>query len=299
MTRTFCKEMKTLLTFIPFFVFSVSCLASANLRIKGSDTLGAKMVPQLVEAYRELHPAMKFEIAAEGSSSCFEALWNASCDIGMASRPVSEEEAKRFITSRLVLKDHVVAHDMIVVIVNADNLVKNLSLKEVEQVFTGDIDTWNQLGGRGQIVAITRNASSGTYKTFQKLAMDGREYGKRTQKLAGGESLPAEVSKNANAIGYCGLSYATKEGIRAVPIDGVKPSVKRVRDYPVSRDLFFYTVGDISPEVKKFIEWVQNSKKARGIIERVGFIPLQPHNQEAEQGGAEQPATRSESKRFP
>ena len=72
------------------------------------------------------------------------------------------------------------------------------------------------------------------------------------------------------------------KGIRAVMINGMEPSVKRVHDCPLSRDLFFYTVGNMTPEVKQFIEWVQSSKEARGIIKRVGFIPVQPQDPNAE-----------------
>ena len=94
--------------------------------------------------------------------------------------------------------------------------------------------------------------------------------------MAGGESLPGEVSKDANAISYCGLAYIHKNGIRALTIDGVSPSQKQTHDYPLTRNLYFYTVGEMKPEVSNFIHWVKTSKEARKVIEKVGFIPVQP-----------------------
>lgn len=274
----------------------VSPLAWADLTIKGSDTLGAKMVPQLAEAYQKLHPAIGFEIAAEGSSSCFKNLLAGSCDIGMASRPVLESELKEFKAGDLTLKKHVVAYDMIAVVVNDKNPVKTLTLKQVEQIFTGEITSWKGLGGEGEINVYTRNTSSGTYKTFQKLAMSGRNYGEDTQKVAGSFHPCDSIAPDSQSIGYCGLAYTKVKGIKPLKIDGVEPAVKRVHHYPLSRDLFFYTVGNMTPEIENFIGWVQGAKEAHAIIERVGFIPTQPQNPAAEQDGGGQAATRAELK---
>ncbi len=256
-------------------VFGPTYLALAEIKMKGSDILGAKMVPQLVELYQTLHPTIKFEITAEGSSLCFKALLDSSCDIGMASRPVQDDELEQFKTSGLLLKEHVVGHEIISVIVNAKNPIKELTLKQVEQIFTGETETWDELGGQGRMIVFTRNTTSSTHKTFQGLAMNGRNYGEKTVKLAGGESLPAEVSRITNAIGYSGLAYAKKDGIQAVAINGIEPSVANVNKYPISRNLSFYTVGEMKPEVRDFVRWVRNAEEAHSVIEQVGFIPLQ------------------------
>ncbi|MBT3540554.1 MAG: phosphate-binding protein, partial [Opitutae bacterium] len=52
-----------------FFSFSILINAQDKLVIKGSDTLGAKMIPKIAEAYENKNPGSKFEIAAEGSST--------------------------------------------------------------------------------------------------------------------------------------------------------------------------------------------------------------------------------------
>jgi len=69
-----------------------------TISIKGSDTLGAKLVPQLAESFKAKHPGVKFEIAAEGSSTAFPALANGTAQIGMSSRKAKSEEitAARF-----------------------------------------------------------------------------------------------------------------------------------------------------------------------------------------------------------
>src|SRR3954453_23463021 len=75
-------------------IAALSVSASADsLVIKGSDTLGAKLVPQLAEQFKSQHPGTEFNIAAEGSATGFAALIDNTAQIGMASRPAKPEEA--------------------------------------------------------------------------------------------------------------------------------------------------------------------------------------------------------------
>ncbi len=95
----------------------LSVTASAQkIVIKGSDTLGAKMVPQLAEAYKAGGEKASFEIAAEGSSQAFSALLAKAADIGMSSRDAKDEEKNDFIARGRKLVEHVAAFDMIAVI---------------------------------------------------------------------------------------------------------------------------------------------------------------------------------------
>ena len=187
---------------------SVSAVAEDKIVIKGSDTLGAKMVPQQAEAYKEAGNEVSFEIAAEGSSSAFTNLLAGTADIGMSSRNIKDSEKESFTAKGKEIEEHVAGYDMIAVIVNSANGVEDLTLEQIEGIFTGDITDWSEVGGQaGKISAYTRNTSSGTYKSFQEMAMQKRDYGADTQKMAGNEQIAAEVAKNPNGIGYVGLAY--------------------------------------------------------------------------------------------
>ena len=253
---------------------ALAVTAQTKLIIKGSDTLGAKMVPQLAEAYKAEGNSADFEIAAEGSSSAFTALLAGTAEIGMSSRDVKDKEKNEFTAKGEELVEHVAAFDMISVVVNKKNSVRGLTLEQVEGIFTGDITDWSQVGGAaGPISAYTRNTSSGTYKSFQQLAMNNRDYSESTQKMAGNQQIVEEVSKNSNGIGYVGLAYAKAEGLRSIKIEGVAAKPSKVEDYPLARKLYYYTVGEPTGEVKKFIDWATTSEKAKEVITQVKFIP--------------------------
>lgn len=257
----------------------ISALTAARgdaIVIKGSDTLGAKLVPQLAEQFKAQHPGTTFDIAAEGSATGFAALIDKTAAIGMASRPAKPEEIANGKAKGVDLKETIVAYDGIAVIVNTANSIKGLTKKQVEQIFTGEITDWSAVGGSGGKISVyTRNTSSGTYAEFKELAMKKRDYAPDSQKLAGNEQIAQEVGKNPNGVGYVGLAYTKASGIRVVPIDGASPSKGSVlaRSYPYARPTFFYTNGEPTGVVKEFIDFTVGPEGQK-IVEQVGFVPI-------------------------
>jgi phosphate transport system substrate-binding protein len=257
-------------------VFAFSAVQAERIVIKGSDTLGAKLVPQLAEQFKTQHPDATFDIAAEGSTTGFAALIDGTAQIGMASRPAKPEEIVGATAKGVTLKETIVAYDGVAVIVNAANPIKNLTKKQVEQIFTGEVADWSAVGGAGGAISVyTRNTSSGTYSEFKELAMKKRDYAPSAQKMAGNEQIAAEVGKNPNGIGYVGLAYTKAQGIKVVSIDGAMPSVEGVQEksYPYARPTFFYTNGGPAGLVKAFIDFTL-SPAGQKIVESVGFVPI-------------------------
>src|SRR4051794_24871749 len=247
-----------------------------KLVIKGSDTLGAKLVPQLAEQFKAQNPGTTFDIAAEGSTTGIAAITDGTAQIGMSSRRAKPAEVGAASGKGVNMKPTIVAYDGIAVIVNAKNPVTALTKKQVEQIFTGEVTDWSAVGGSGGKISIyTRNTSSGTYSDFKELAMKKRDYAGGSQKMAGNEQIASEVGKSANGIGYVGLAYDKAPGIKALPIDGVLPSVQTVqgKSYPYARPTFYYTNGDPSGLAKQFLDFTI-SAAGQKIVQQVGFVPI-------------------------
>ncbi|PTY05476.1 phosphate-binding protein [Opitutaceae bacterium EW11] len=267
--------MKKALLTLTLALAAVSAAQAGKLVIKGSDTIGAKLVPMLAEDYKAQNPGTTFEIAAEGSTTGISAIIDGTADIGMASRPVKQLEVSSAAAKGVSMKPTIIAYDGIGVIVNAGNSVTSLTRKQVEQIFTGDITDWSALGGSpGKISVYTRNTSSGTYSEFKELAMKKRDYAKSSQKLAGNEQIASEVAKNPNGVGYVGLAYLNIPGIKVAAIDGAAPTVESVqaKKYPYARPLFYYTNGEPTGEAAKFVEFTL-SKQGQDTVGKVGFVP--------------------------
>ena len=183
---------------------ALALLGSSNtahaerLVIKGSDTLGAKLVPQLAEQFKAEHPDATFDIAAEGSTTGIAALIDGTAQIGMSSREAKPAEISAGKAKGVTLKETIVAYDGLGVIVNSNNPISNLTKKQVEQIFTGEVTDWSAVGGKSGTISIyTRNTSSGTFSDWKELAMKKRDYaaertkdgGKRTNRGGSGQEF--------------------------------------------------------------------------------------------------------------
>ena len=268
--------MKKSLLFLASFLAVAGLVRAEKLVIKGSDTLGAKLVPMLSEEYKAKNPRTSFEIAAEGSTTGIAAITDGTAQIGMSSRRAKPTEMSAASAKGVTMKPLIVCYDGMAVIVNENNPVDTLTARQVEQIFTGDMTDWSAVGGTpGKFSIYTRNTSSGTYQDWKDLAMKRRDYASSSQKMAGNEQIASEVAKNPNGIGYVGLAYIKAPGIKVVSIAGTMPSKETVvsKKYPYARPNFYYTNGEPSGEAAKFIEFTL-SDEGQKIVEQVGFVPV-------------------------
>ena len=211
------KSLRNLVTFAAALTIGASLNATETIVIKGSDTLGAKMVPQIAEAFKAKMSKegveVAFEIAAEGSSTGVASVIDGTAEIGMSSRDPKEKEIAKAKSKGVDMHTITVAKDGIALIVNEASPLEGIALEEIELIFSGDVTDWSGITAQtGSISAYTRNTSSGTYAVFQKMAMNSRDYGSDTQKMAGNEQIASEVASNPNGIGYVGLAYISTPG---------------------------------------------------------------------------------------
>lgn len=257
-------------------VLTLTLHAEEKLTIKGSNTMGAKLIPRLSEAYRASGKKVKFAISAEGSSLAFPAMLDGKADIGMSSRKITAEESAMFRSKGAGVSQTVLCMDGIAVIVNAANPIKSLTKAQVRQILSGEITDWKSVGATpGAISVFTRNASSGTYRELQRLAMSFQSYTPRARKMAGNEQIAAQVAKNPNGIGYVSLAFSHHVGTKTLPVDGFLPDEKAVRSlkYPYSRQAYLYTTKSASAAAKDFVAFCTSPTAVR-VIREVGFVPV-------------------------
>ncbi|GAB1489287.1 phosphate ABC transporter substrate-binding protein [Opitutaceae bacterium] len=257
-------------------VLTGGAIQAQTLVIKGSDTLGAKLVPTLAEEFKARNPAVSFEIAAEGSTTGISAIIDGTAGIGMSSREARATEVSAAAAKGVKMTSHVVSYDGLAVIVNESSPLAGLTARQVEQIFTGDVTDWSAVGGSvGAISIYTRNTSSGTYTDFKDLAMKRRDYARSSQKMAGNEQIAAEVARNPSGIGYVGLAYTGAPGIKVLAINGTTPSKQAVQEkkYPYARPNFYYTNGDPTGVAGEFLAFTL-SDAGQKIVEQVGFVPV-------------------------
>ena len=129
------------------------------------------------------------------------------------------------------------------------------------------------------IVAYGRENNSGTYMYFKEHVLNEADFAPHVQTLPGTAAVVNAVSKDPRSIGYGGIAYS--KGVRSLKVKkdaaslAVEPTMDNVVKgvYPISRSLFFYTVGEPQGAIKHFIDWVKGPDGQK-VCGDVGYYPL-------------------------
>ncbi len=249
-----------------------------SISVKGSDTV-LPLAQAEAEEFMNASAGKSVSVTGGGSGVGIAALIDGQVDIATASREITDNEIQNAKKNGVNPVAKTIAYDGITVVANPSNPVSNLTFAQLRGIYNGSISNWKDVGGEDKPIAvISRDSSSGTYKDFQTMAMNGDNYRPDvlTQSATGG--IVREVSQNPNAIGYIGFAYLDKS-IKALSLDkgngSVSPTPETILSgaYPLSRDLLFYTNGEPTGLTKEFIDFVL-SAKGQSIVSEVGYIPL-------------------------
>ncbi len=254
-------------------ITSGSAYAGKKLTIQGSDTL-LEMVTAEAAAYMKKKNEATIQVTGGGSGTGIAAIINGSTDVANASRPMKKKERKKIEKRGTKVFEVAIALDGISLYMHPENPVSDLSTDQLKDIYTGKINNWKEVGGSdAKIIRYSRENSSGTYAFFKKHVLKKQNYAVDCQNMPGTASVVNAVSKDKNAIGYGGLSYA--EGVKVAKVNGVSPSPETVSDgsYPVSRSLYQYTIGKPKGLAKDFIDF-ELSKEGQKLAVKAGYVPL-------------------------
>jgi len=246
----------------------------AIIVIKGSDSM-LHLTKNLAAEYMKQNPGISIYVYGGGTAEGIRSLIRGEIDICTASRNLKPDETKslaEYYSS--VGMFYLIAKDALSIFTNKENNVRDISSKQLKEIFECQITNWAKLGGKQQeIQIVTRNPNSGTYLYFKDHVLEGGEYCVEAVSKATTNDLIEYIEKNENAIGYGSMGF---EGdIAHLKIDGIEPSEKNAQNdtYPITRYLHFFTTQAPKGAVKNFVNWVLSPEGQR-VIKQSGFIPL-------------------------
>ena len=180
------------------------------------------------EYFKQDNPDVSITLNAGGSGTGLRQVADGAVDIGN-SDIAAEERLEADEAAQLV--DHRVCVVTMAPIVNAslyEQGVTNLTKQQLQDIFTGVITNWSEVGGPDQnIVLITRPSTSGTRALFQEYALDGKEEITSSLETDDSGTLLQSVADNEGAIGYVALSYLVNNtSVAPVAVDGVEPTLE-------------------------------------------------------------------------
>src|SRR5262249_15397275 len=235
----------------------------------GSDTM-INLTKAWVESFQGFYPAVTTEVEGKGSGTAPPALIAGTANIGPMSRLMKQKELDDFQQAFGYPPTAVpVAIDMLAVYVHKDNPLKQLTLQQVDAIFSKtrkggydkDILTWGELGLTGEwadkkIGLYGRNSVSGTYGYFKEHALFGGDFKDTVKEQPGSSSVVQGVASDRYAIGYSGIGFKTAD-VRAVPLakDPQSPTIEAEAEnaysgkYPLARFLYVYLNLDPKSEL--------------------------------------------------
>lgn len=276
--------MKSLLTrcLVPVAgLWLAAQLQAGTITVKGSDTL-VILAQKWAEVYMGKHPETKIQVSGGGSGVGFAALQNQSTDLADASRKIKAAEIAACLKAfGKRPTEYKVALDGLSVYVNEESPVKELSLDQLENIFTGRIRNWKEVGGPDQPITVySRENSSGTYEFFKEHVLKGKDFAASAQTMPGTAALLQAVAKDKGGIGYGGAAYG--KGAKAIGVkkDAGAPAVEPNEEtvvkgtYPIWRYLYVYVNPDLDKgEIGAYLNWIRGDE-AQKLVKDVGYYPL-------------------------
>ena len=253
--------------------------APKKITVKGSDTM-VILAQKWAEVYMKSHTNAIIQVTGGGSGTGISALINGATDICNSSRPMKQSEMDK-------LKDRYAsmgveipcAKDGVTVFLNESNPVKELTLKQLSNIFSGRTKNWKEVGGPDQDIKLYgRENSSGTYVFFKDNVVK-TDYAASCQTLPGTAAVVNAVAKDKYGIGYGGAAYASGVKHCQVKKDDKSPTfvanaeTVKSGQYPITRYLYMYLCNRPTGEIKAYIDWIL-SAEGQKLVTEIGYFPV-------------------------
>ncbi len=263
--------------------------AAESITVKGSDTM-VILGQRLAEEYMNKNKDVTIQVTGGGSGTGIASLLNKTTNLANSSRPIKDAEAKKARESGVEITEVKIAMDGLAVVVNRENSVSGLTMKQILGIYTGHYKNWKDVGGPDQkIMRYSRESNSGTYVFFKEHVLLDRDYAPDCQTMSGTSAVAEAVSRDKWGIGFGGVAYFVKiPDLKILKIKKLdtKPAISPLKDdksinyeqiwngeYPIARYLYIYIAGKPVPAIKKYLDWILGPE-GQEIVTRVGYVPL-------------------------
>lgn len=229
------------------------------------------LVETVAEEYQNNHPGQFVNVQGGGSGTGLSQVQSGAVNIGNSD--VFAEEKSGINAKDLV--DHQVAVVGITPIVNKKVGVKNISMENLQKIFTGEITNWKEVGGNDiDVVLLNRAAGSGTRGTFERWVLNGKEP-KSAQEQDSSGTVRQIVADTPGAISYVAFSYVTND-VATLSIDNVQPTDENVKTnkWVIWSYEHMYTKGKPTELTKQFLDYVLSEKVQKEIVAKLGYISI-------------------------
>lgn len=268
----------------------MSCSGGSSrviLQDKGSDTM-VNLMARMSEEYIKVRPDVVVAVNGGGTGTGLKALVDGTTDLANASREIKEREVRLAEAHGIHPHETVIAHDGLAIYVSDQNPIQGITFEQLACIYgvDGTCDEWADVGvtldcgGDDRIIKLNRQNNSGTYEYFKKVVLGKDGKFTNTMDQSGTQQVADVISTSPCAIGYGGMGYGGKNGVRYACLGKTgepchNPSIEEVKagNYPFSRPLYLYSNGEPTGAVGDFVEFIL-SPQGQEIVLHAGFVPV-------------------------
>lgn len=275
------KALARTLAFALILSTAAVSFAAGKITVKGSDTM-VILAQKWAEVYMTKNPGVEIQVTGGGTGTGFAALQNQTTDLCNASRPIKAKEKETCIKAFGKLpREYQVCMDGLAVYVHESSPIKELTLQQVQDLFTGKLKNWNEVGGPDAPVTLySRENSSGTYEFFKEHVLGGKDFAASAQTMPGTAAVLQSVSKDKAGIGYGGIAYGAGAKPLKIKKDAASPAIEPTLEtvqnesYPIWRYLFIYVNPALDKgDVAAYLKWMR-TPEGQKVVNDVGYFPL-------------------------
>jgi phosphate transport system substrate-binding protein len=242
---------------------------SQVLRISGG-TAHIPVMKAVAKKIMTFNPKIQITIAGGGSGAGIKQVGEGLVDIGNSGRQATQAEVTKY-----GLKMYKWAIDGVAAVTNPKNPVNALSTQQLQDIFSGKIVSWKEVGGDDNSINVyTRDKASGTRSVFWKKALKKSEITAKANVVVSNGAMKTAVNNDPYSIGYVSVGFID-EGVAPLSLDGIAPTMDAVKSgqYKVARGLFSNTKTEAQGLAKKFIDYLLGPD-GQAMAAAKGFIPV-------------------------
>jgi phosphate transport system substrate-binding protein len=230
------------------------------------------------------YPLVEGEVVSSQTSHAFDRLLKGDVDIIFIAHP-SENQMREAEQLGIELNLTPIGREAFVFFVHSKNPVDELTIEQIQGIYSGNITNWSELGGKEEeIRAFQRPEGSGSQSALMNV-MNGIPLMNPPSEdivsaMGGIIQETTSYQNRTNAIGFSFRHFSqnmVENGkIKNIAIEGILPTKENIQNetYPLVDQFYAITAGSKNPHVDEFIDWML-SEQGQEIIERTGYVPVE------------------------
>ena len=257
-----------IMTIIVLTVTGGAC-AEESLRYAGATTLQRFFMPEVSNLFSS-DTAIKVHIEGGNTGPGIKALLNGEVDMAGAGRLLTEAEKGQGLV------EHFLGWDVLAVVIHEQNPLGNLSLAQLQGIFSGTITDWPDVGGNaGPIAVVTCPKGSGMRSSVKSLILGEKDYLAREIVSAIVAESDQQVSMFPGGITALSRSMLDAEHVKAIKVNDVAPTTDNIAKgrYPLAKPLVLVTKGEPQGDLARFIS-LAKGPQGRAVLQK-SFVPVE------------------------